>query len=894
MKWLAVFLLFPIASLCQQVDEFFVTTEIPLNIATPTGLVIDSNDNANIFFWIRPDTDNDTSFSYILNDFSKSRYSLSKNRIQYFRIEPNKPIKAIRENYIDSHLTVNPEIVLNGIEYNFYIISDIIPIDGNFDFLGQKLKIDTHCMHCTQLIKTDKSNSILESKTLVLPTYSGLNCVLDKNDNLLLLVRSLNETAEYKIDSITILPNGKKYSYNLIRINSDLQATNFLRYKSSNNPVDYSPVGYGSWYLGAKHFLKEGMHIANLSADNFTSVDSFHYGLNYLHRPFSIEKLDSFWTNLFFNSTAELDGKLFFTASYSSKSLFLKDLKWTSPVEKGLVIGSIDSLGKIELLDFIEIDNPGFRGSKIKVFNDKLFVRLNINGQFEYNGSTYGEDFQLSEYFLAYGKKGNRRLFIKSPGEYSNISIGQSDEFIVTDNYIHLLSQVGIDFTINDSTIRLPSNDDRFNNTMYAKIRYSFAPVERPLFTIDSTNCNSALITIYPTDADHYTLLVSTDTLAINLNQGANYNYSPDYLIAPTLDKHRVLYQGSDTSVILKNLPSNVPLYFTLIPGNGNSGAVNYNFDSFEMKTYVIRASVNKPSISPANDISSCQSDSIFATASSSSPIRWMDGKTENRRFVPESDEYYFTIKDSQGCVVSSDTVTITKHPNPQINRIVATQKPPFCMGDTIVFAPNTLELPQFQWPKSYSAIATKTGWQVVSIETKENCITKDSIYVEFGQKPNFKFLQDSVLSMNNRIQLNYESNADSLLWVYGLDSANGYTNYAVTDSQYLFVNAIDESGCNVWDSIVTMYKEPVSEAFPNAFSPNGDDVNDEWYFLHPDTAGTLIIYNRRGGIVHHGPNRWDGKKNGETLPVGAYRYTFIFEENGEEKIKRGLISLIR
>jgi gliding motility-associated-like protein len=407
--------------------------------------------------------------------------------------------------------------------------------------------------------------------------------------------------------------------------------------------------------------------------------------------------------------------------------------------------------------------------------------------------------------------------------------------------------------------------------------------ISEPIATY-SYDCSNIWLNLKYFDADHYTLLVSPDSVITPLKDVQGYNYALDYLLAPNYHGSKLMYQGNDTLVHLKNLISGNKYYFHIIPGKGQNENSTYNSNAaltleINLPTSPLQ---NSLSINPKTDTASCQRDTIFANATSTYPIRWMDGKTENQRYVPETGKYYFTIKDSQDCVVSSDTIQIVKYPNEEIKQIVADTIPPFCIGDTVVFMPNSFTLNRFEYPKKYGALATSSGWQVVKIGTEFGCVTKDSIYVEFGQKPTFKFLQDSVLSHDRNIRLTYQTNVDSLLWFYGLDSSNSYTKYAVTDSQYLFVNAIDESGCNIWDSILTMYMEPISEAFPNAFTPNGDGVNDEWYFLHPDTAGTLIIYDRWGGIVHHGPNRWDGKKNGKTLPLGTYRYTFIYEENGD------------
>ena len=63
----------------------------------------------------------------------------------------------------------------------------------------------------------------------------------------------------------------------------------------------------------------------------------------------------------------------------------------------------------------------------------------------------------------------------------------------------------------------------------------------------------------------------------------------------------------------------------------------------------------------------------------------------------------------------------------------------------------------------------------------------------------------------------------------------------------------------------------------PNAFTPNGDGHNDEFYFILPEGLRDCktIIYNRWGMKVFESDAideiRWDGKYQGRTLDKGAY-----------------------
>lgn len=87
----------------------------------------------------------------------------------------------------------------------------------------------------------------------------------------------------------------------------------------------------------------------------------------------------------------------------------------------------------------------------------------------------------------------------------------------------------------------------------------------------------------------------------------------------------------------------------------------------------------------------------------------------------------------------------------------------------------------------------------------------------------------------------------------------------------------------------------------PNAFTPNGDGLNDEFF---PVTSFVeiqdyiFIIYNRRGQKIFETTDKlatWDGKVKGETAPTGIYGYYFsVTLPQGNSFEKGGTVTLIR
>ena len=85
----------------------------------------------------------------------------------------------------------------------------------------------------------------------------------------------------------------------------------------------------------------------------------------------------------------------------------------------------------------------------------------------------------------------------------------------------------------------------------------------------------------------------------------------------------------------------------------------------------------------------------------------------------------------------------------------------------------------------------------------------------------------------------------------------------------------------------------------PNAFSPNGDGVNDVFKAQGNNIASLkLIVYNRWGQVVFEGNDLhtgWDGTLKGQPQPISVYVYylTAAFED-GKTHTEQGNITLIR
>lgn len=113
-------------------------------------------------------------------------------------------------------------------------------------------------------------------------------------------------------------------------------------------------------------------------------------------------------------------------------------------------------------------------------------------------------------------------------------------------------------------------------------------------------------------------------------------------------------------------------------------------------------------------------------------------------------------------------------------------------------------------------------------------------------------------------------------------------------DTRYM-LTVSSRDGCKAQDEMLVRVLPKI--IVPNAFTPNGDGINDTWVLLYMESYPNCIVevFNRYGQRVFHSSGygrAWDGRMNGSLLPAGTY-YWLINPKNGRELLK-GSVTLIR
>lgn len=108
-------------------------------------------------------------------------------------------------------------------------------------------------------------------------------------------------------------------------------------------------------------------------------------------------------------------------------------------------------------------------------------------------------------------------------------------------------------------------------------------------------------------------------------------------------------------------------------------------------------------------------------------------------------------------------------------------------------------------------------------------------------------------------------------------------------------LTATGEYNCTATDDVSVRIQRNIN--IPNAFSPNGDNVNDRWVIPHliDYFDCTVEVFNRYGQRIYYSigyTTPWGGDINGKQVPIGVYYY-IIQLNNGIQPIT-GSVTVLR
>jgi gliding motility-associated-like protein len=152
-------------------------------------------------------------------------------------------------------------------------------------------------------------------------------------------------------------------------------------------------------------------------------------------------------------------------------------------------------------------------------------------------------------------------------------------------------------------------------------------------------------------------------------------------------------------------------------------------------------------------------------------------------------------------------------------------------------------------------------------------------------------------------------SESDSTIVNYTWDFGDGSPTVGDENPTHIFQTAGDydvqlivvtTNGCESDTTIQVGLTEFVKMFFPNAFSPNGDGLNDVFEIKGTPIADfNLYIYDRWGGQIfssHDFEVKWEGNNmSGDPVPAGVYLYQVTGSDYLMQPISfKGTVTVVR
>ncbi|MGB3073772.1 MAG: gliding motility-associated C-terminal domain-containing protein [Chitinophagales bacterium] len=258
------------------------------------------------------------------------------------------------------------------------------------------------------------------------------------------------------------------------------------------------------------------------------------------------------------------------------------------------------------------------------------------------------------------------------------------------------------------------------------------------------------------------------------------------------------------------------------------------------------------------------------------------------------SGNYPDTLIASNGC----DSILITQLTVLANPFVYLGQDTTICEGTSAVFDAGN-GFASYYWndgsdDKSIQASAEGMYW--VKVSDLSGCSASDTIVISGVYQNPENFLPADSAVCGKFVRTISVPGYTSYQWSNHL---TGDTATFTAPGQYS-LQVTDSNGCKGTDEIVFESVCEKALIMPNAFTPNGDGLND---VLKPVLLDEIVdyelkIFNRWGRLIFSSDNPdngWTGRENGLLLPIEEYVWTARYKNgNGEEQFEKGSVALLK
>lgn len=202
------------------------------------------------------------------------------------------------------------------------------------------------------------------------------------------------------------------------------------------------------------------------------------------------------------------------------------------------------------------------------------------------------------------------------------------------------------------------------------------------------------------------------------------------------------------------------------------------------------------------------------------------------------------------------------------------------CAFDSVIISPGP-DFVGYQWNTGATTSSIKigsVGTYAVEVVDTNGCANSDSMAIlTIFPLPDERLPEDTLICEGDTLIFEFSNNTSIYTWNNGAFTGN---QFIATSPGIVYLNVENEFGCTFEDSIVLNEQCVPIFYFPNAFTPNLNNLND---VFGPKgiriQAFEMQIFNRWGELVFETNsilNLWDGTFKGEPAPPGNYTYVAI------------------
>jgi gliding motility-associated-like protein len=444
-------------------------------------------------------------------------------------------------------------------------------------------------------------------------------------------------------------------------------------------------------------------------------------------------------------------------------------------------------------------------------------------------------------------------------------------------------------FTIGQDTLRC-NNDTIHLNATTGFSNYQWNPAYNISTNAGSTaNIYPLVDTFYYASAEKWPGCVVRDTIHISVRSSQD------------------IFLGADTSLCTGQ-------HLTLDAGAGfisyewNNGSTNRQLAANTIGTYFVKAVAANtcasydtlkiwnisplPVFSLGTDTTICDGKIYqYSFTLLNATYLWQDGNQNNQYNIIQAGQYTLAVTQA-GCT-AKDTVAVAYKKNPVVQFGKDTS---ICTGNNYLLDAGNINA-SYTWQDGSNLpqyLVSRTGIYTVVVDLN-GCTASDTIAISYIPKPIFSLGKDTILCAGQSIRLN--------------PLVNVTANYLWQDGSHLPTFDVQKPGlfslvvsniCGSFADSVVIGESLCILSMPNAFTPNGDGLNDLFKvkYLFAVKEFDFSIYNRYGEKIFETKDMqkgWDGTYKSIKQESGSFIWLIRIKDlNGLIQTSSGTVTIIR